>query len=153
MRNLHLLDAYRVTNPKLLGWVNGWAGDDRAGLFIIPSRIDRQPLRVVASNDEGWDHVSVSRATRCPNWIEMEQIAALFFKDDETAMQLHVPAADHVNNHPYCLHWWRPHDAAIPRPPSILVGVKDAGVLDSPEAAAALRARMDAEIDQRLSST
>jgi hypothetical protein len=25
--------------------------------------------------------------------------------------------------HRYCLHWWRPTDVEIPRPPAIMVGV------------------------------
>lgn len=133
MRNLYLLDHFRITDPRMLTWTGGYAGDDTTGAFLIPSKIDRQALRVIASSGEGWDHVSVSRQNRCPNWIEMEQIAALFFKDNECAMQLHVPAVDHVNNHPYCLHWWRPIDLEIPRPPSIMVGVKSVGVIESKE--------------------
>lgn len=100
----------------------GWEGDETCGAFLIPSCIDRQPLKVIASSGEGWDHVSVSRQNRCPNWQEMEQIAALFFKDDECAFQLHVPRNDHINMHPFCLHWWRPLDQEIPRPPAIMVG-------------------------------
>lgn len=142
MRNLYLLDVYRITDRKALAFCNGWSGDEAHGAFIVPSCIDQQQLRVIASGSEGWDHVSVSRTTRCPNWPEMEQIAQLFFRDDETAMQLHVPTSDHVNNHPFCLHWWRPHDVAIPRPPSILVGVKDAGVLTR-ETARKLRRELD----------
>lgn len=123
MRNLHTLNKYRVTDPDRLALWGGWSGDGTCGLFMIPSLIDRAPLRVIASSGEGWDHVSVSRKNRCPNWAEMEQIAALFFEDDETAMQLHVPKADHLNLHPFCLHWWRPLDGSIPRPPSNMVAV------------------------------
>ena len=96
---------------------------------MIPSPVDQKPLAVVASSGAGWDHVSVSRPTRTPNWHEMEHVAALFFEDHEVAMQLHVPTADHVNNHPFCLHWWRPLEAEIPRPPSIMVGIKELGEL------------------------
>ena len=107
LRNLYELDQYRRTDRHVMeNW--GWAGDGGAGMFMIPSPVDRKPIAVVASSGEGWDHVSVSRSNRCPNWPEMEFIANLFFKGDEVAMQLHVPANDHVNNHPYCLHWWRP---------------------------------------------
>jgi hypothetical protein len=88
----------------------------------VPSAIDRAELRVIATAGEGWDHVSVSRANRCPNWPEMEQIKRLFFATVETAMQLHVPPSDHISVHPYCLHLWRPHDVEIPRPPSWMVG-------------------------------
>lgn len=123
MRNLNLLDAFRIVDPARLQWSGGWAGDGTCGAFEIPSPIDRAVIKVIASNGDGWDHVSVSRRNRCPNWTEMEHIAGLFFKDDETAMQLHVPRSEHINLHPHCLHWWRPHDVAIPRPPSVMVGV------------------------------
>ena len=52
----------------------------------------------------------------------MEQVKRLFFRDDETAMQLHVQPADHINCHPHCLHLWRPHGVEIPRPPAFMVG-------------------------------
>ena len=131
MRDLTELNRYRRTDASVLEhW--GWVGDGTCGAFMVPSPIDHAPLVVVASAGmEGtpWDHVSVSRKNRCPNWAEMAHIATLFFRDDETAMQLHVPASDHVNNHPNCLHWWRPTDREIPRPDALLVGVKDAGLL------------------------
>jgi len=125
MRNLNLLNIYRDEPPALLAmW--GAPGDDTCGSFAVPSPIDRAFIRVIASSGEGWDHVSVSRRNRCPNWTEMEHIKRLFFKDDETAMQLHVPPSDHVNCHPYCLHLWRPQGIEIPRPPSIMVGPSEA---------------------------
>lgn len=80
-------------------------------------------MNVIASWAEGWDHVSVSRPNRCPTWDEMDFVKRCFFKPDETVMQLHVPEADHINHHPYCLHLWRPHGPDIPRPPSIMVGL------------------------------
>lgn len=127
----------------------GWVGDETAGMFIVPSPIDGKPIAVVASSSEGWDHVSASRPNRCPNWPEMEFIAGLFFEDDETAMQLHVPASDHVNNHPYCLHWWRPHSAQVPRPDAIMVGIKNMGVL-SPERAAQMRAEINRMVAEKM---
>ena len=149
MRNLRALDRYRRTDRHVMeNW--GWIGDETAGMFMVPSPVDGGLLAVVASNGDGWDHVSVSRPNRCPNWPEMEHIAALFFADDETAMQLHVPASDHVNNHPYCLHWWRPHSVPIPRPNALMVGVKDAGLL-STETAAILRRRVDRLVEAKMS--
>ena len=47
----------------------------------------------------------------------MEFVKRKFFEDNETAMQLHVAIADHINMHPYTLHLWRPHNAEIPMPP------------------------------------
>ena len=53
----------------------------------------------------------------------MDYLARLLFRPNEVAMQLHVPAKDHVNCHPNCLHLWRPAGLKrIPLPPSILVG-------------------------------
>lgn len=121
MRNLRLLDAYRNTGPEVRQFF-GFVGDDTCGSFTIASPTDKAEMHVIASSGEGWDHVSISRRNRCPNWLEMEHVKHLFFRDDETAMQLHVPASDHISHHPYCLHLWRPLNAEIPRPPGIMVG-------------------------------
>lgn len=118
MRNLRELDRYRV--PMRHIWKDD--GDETCGGFSVPSCINRQPLHVIASADGGWDHVSVSKDKRIPNWQEMEQIKRLFFFDDETAMQLHVPPKDHINCHPRTLHLWRPNDGVeIPLQPPELV--------------------------------
>jgi hypothetical protein len=117
MRDLRALDAHRVDVSD----THGWSGDGTCGAFRLPSPTDGQPLHVIASSGEDWDHVSVSRTSRCPNWPEMEFIKRRFFRDDETAMQLHVPTTEHINAHPYCLHLWRPQQAEIPRPPGWMV--------------------------------
>jgi len=120
MRNLNLLDIYRNTAVERRFY--GTDGDHSCGVFsLLVNGID---VRVIASAGEGWDHVSVSKEDSCPTWDEMEAVKRLFFKDDETAMQLHVPPADHINCHPNCLHLWRPHDRKIPMPPSFMVGTK-----------------------------
>ena len=120
MRNLHELDVYRMRGEAVRE-VYGWDGDETCGAFTVPSPVDRQPLVIVASSEGGWDHVSVSRRNRCPNWAEMEHIARLFFRDDETAVQFHVPPSDHINVHDHCLHWWRCQNELFPRPPGIFV--------------------------------
>lgn len=106
-------------------------------------------LRVMASDGGGWDHVSVSLATRTPTWEEMCFIKDLFFEPHEVAMQLHPAKHEYVNNHQFCLHLWRPQPVdeqaaivaeweeegedypyhiepkgIIPTPPSELVGIK-----------------------------
>jgi len=121
MRNLHLLDMYRDTGRDVITYY-GSSGDETCGAFLIPSPVDHAAMRVIASSGEDWDHVSVSRAKRPPNWTEMAYVKGLFFNDDETAMQLHVPLSDHINVHPNCLHLWRPHNVEIPRPPALMVG-------------------------------
>lgn len=120
MKNLHEIDKYRDKSARVIAHFGG-IGDHETGIFDVPSTIDRQALRVIASAGEGWDHVSISRPNRCPNWPEMEQIKRLFFKDDEAAFQLHLPVDDHISVHPYCLHIWRSHVGAIPMPPKWMV--------------------------------
>jgi hypothetical protein len=120
MRNLHCLDHYRDVSDGVVAYY-GNIGDESVGIFNVPSPTDHRPMRIVASSGEGWDHVSVSLRNRCPNWSEMEHVKRLFFKDDETAMQLHVPPSDHISVCHSCLHLWRPHDIEIPRPPAWMV--------------------------------
>jgi hypothetical protein len=86
------------------------------GAFLVPYPKTGASLRVIASNGDGWDHVSVSLEHRCPNWHEMDFIKRLFFAEDEWAMQLHPPPAKHINLHPYVLHLWRPQHETIPLP-------------------------------------
>jgi hypothetical protein len=124
MRNLKLLDKYRCSDKGVIAYY-GWDGDDTCGVFAVPSPIDGGMLRIIASAGGNWEHVSVSRKNRCPNWPEMSHIKGLFFRDTETVMQLHVPTADHVNDHPNCLHLWRPIFQEIPRPPGWMVGGVD----------------------------
>lgn len=123
MRNLYDFEVnqHRDKSAAIIAHYRN-TGDDTCGVFNVPSPIDGSLLRVVASAGEGWDHVSVSRLNRCPNWVEMSAIHRLFFNDDEPAMQLHVPKGDHINHHPYCLHLWRPQWEQIPRPPGWMVG-------------------------------
>lgn len=85
----------------------------------------RQVVFVIASDGMGWEHVSVSRSDRCPTWDEMCQVKALFWGEEDCVVQYHPPSSDYVNNHPRCLHLWRPTKGIkIPMPPSIMVGVK-----------------------------
>jgi len=127
MKSLYALNSIRRTDRAVVE-MYGNTGDDKTGVFELPSPADQESMIVIASNDAGWDHVSVSRADRCPTWEEMEHVKHLFFKPEETAMQLHVPQTDHINCHPHCLHLWRPHLVKIPRPPAEFVGPVAVGV-------------------------
>lgn len=122
MRNLDLLNKFRRTDTGIRAHYRS-IGDRTCGAFTMPSPVDSGELCIVASSGEGWDHVSVSRPNRCPNWPEMDHIKRLFFKDEEAAMQLHVPPSENISVHPFCLHLWRPHKTEIPRPPSWMVGL------------------------------
>lgn len=97
------------------------AVQEDGGGYIAKSPIDGRPLRIVASDGFGWDHISVSRVDRTPVWEELEHVKRIFFADNETAMQLHVPVEEHINHHPHCLHLWRSQVVEIPRPPAWMV--------------------------------
>jgi len=103
-------------------------GDD-FGAFVTTGPLGEK-VRIIASPgdaNEGipWEHVSVSCASRCLNWREMCWVKDLFWDEEEAVMQLHPPRSTWINNHPYCLHLWRPSDGNIPLPPSIAVGYKE----------------------------
>jgi len=110
-------DSHRIPFPKQFVAINPKSAIDseHAGAFMFQRA--GITLRVFADAGDDWDHVSVSLSNRCPTWAEMEYVKRTFFKDDETAMQLHVPPTQHINNHPYVLHLWRPVKVAIPMPP------------------------------------
>ena len=106
--------------------IAGYPGE-RAGAFVLYFSPTATRLTIVASDDCGWEHVSVSTPSRCPNWREMEAVCRMFWDDEETVMQLHPPRSDWVNCHPFVLHLWKPTDGEIPRPPSWMVGPKLTG--------------------------
>lgn len=124
-----LLAEPHRTQPKFMGSSYG----DDWGCFLIPHAKTGVKLRCIVSSGKvgreefgdkwAWDHVSVSLLNRCPNWPEMSFARSVFFADDETVMQLHVPAANHLSLHPYCLHLWRPLLLPVPLPPSEMVAV------------------------------
>lgn len=122
MKDLHTLDKYRVD----LRHVYGTMGDGGNGAFKV--FVHGKSFNVIASNGGGWEHVSVSPGSpnrkKCPTWEEMCAIKDMFFEPEETVVQYHPPKSDYVNNHPYCLHLWRPIGQEVPRPPAIFVGLK-----------------------------
>lgn len=86
-----------------------------------------QKLLIIASDQLGWEHVSISRRDRCPTWEEMCQVKEIFWDDTDCVVQYHPPRSEYVNNHPYCLHLWRQSGSqTMPMPPSYMVGIKAA---------------------------
>lgn len=122
MRDLTLLDQFRRPDLELAYY--GTTGGRGEGVFRLPHPATGVTLNCIASSGGGWDHVSVSLHGRCPNWPEMAHVARMFFRDGEAAMQLHVPATEHINCHPWTLHLWRPQAEPLPRPPGWMVGPK-----------------------------
>lgn len=94
------------------------------GLFMIPFAMDGSPrsnLAVIVSDQEGWDHVSVSLKSRTPTWQEMSFIKDMFFKDEECVLQYHPAKSDYINIHNNVLHLWRQQGVEITLPPKEMV--------------------------------
>lgn len=143
MKDLRDLDHLRDLRAEMLLW-GGIEPDRFNGIFAMPVKGSKRPLRIIASSGGGpgsfgWDHVSVSLPARCPTWAEMDLAKDTFFYSYEICVQLHVPHDKHISNHPYCLHLWRPVDQDMPLPPSVLVGIRQAGELNEQTAAALAR--------------
>jgi hypothetical protein len=117
------VERHRVTTGRMAST----RGDGNNGAFHLPG-LNGVPLTVICSDGSGWEHVSVSvpGEDRTPTWAEMDYVKRLFWTDLEAVMQLHPPRSQHVNDHEYCLHLWRPDPdtgLAVPLPPSVLVGI------------------------------
>ena len=113
--------------PNLLiakfGWDGGIAEWYRA----------RKPFAsVIWSTGGGWEHVSVCPYKRSyiPSWNDMCELKDMFFRENETVVQYHPAKSEYVNNMPNCLHLWRPLEAELPTPPSIMVGIKKGQTAD-----------------------
>lgn len=119
--SFHVPEKYRFSCPGLR-W-HSTAADGNNGAFEVKLR-HGQTVQVIASDGLGWEHVSISRRDRCPTWDEMCQVKALFWDEDDCVVQYHPPKSAYINNHPFCLHLWRPIDQALPMPDSIMVGLK-----------------------------
>lgn len=121
----HVPNKSRITYG-IMGSGNHYGNN---GAFQI-NLSNRSDAMVVASDGEGWEHVSVrmvDRSTgqdRTPTWAEMCKIKSIFWDDEDCVIQYHPPKSEYVNNHPHVLHMWRPTGVTIPMPDSTLVGIK-----------------------------
>jgi len=89
---------------------------DPFGMFQVKG------LRImVAPIDLDWEHVSVSRKHRVPNWGEMCFVKDLFWDDSETVVQFHPKASNYVNLNEFCLHLWGRKDLIYELPPMWMV--------------------------------
>jgi len=107
-----------LTEHPLLG-----IGDGNNGFFTFKK--NNITYYCIASDGEGWEHVSVSLSVkRTPNWEEMCMIKDLFWDEEDVVIQIHPKKSEYVNNHNYCLHLWRPVNENIKTPHNELVGIK-----------------------------
>lgn len=112
-------EKYRLKDPGNPQYIST-TGDD-FGCFLVDKLNKHFPLRCIASNGMGWEHVSVSMDHRKPTWQEMCCIKELFWDADDCVIQYHPPESNYVNIHPNCLHLWRPVDQEIIMPPTMMV--------------------------------
>lgn len=119
-----LAEPHRIRPP---GYESRYG--DNFGAFRIPCALEGVRVQLIVLAADGnvsrdhlgdahaWDHVSVSTEKRTPTWGEMDFIRNIFWLPEETVMQLHVPAKQHVNIHQYTLHLWMPLLVPVPLPP------------------------------------
>lgn len=115
--SFHVPNKYRFRNNR-----HPLSSDDSIennGAFYVP--FENRELKCIASDGMGWEHISISLPTRCPNWKEMCFIKELFWDGEDTVVQYHPPESQYVNNYPFCLHLWRPIKEKMPLPPNIMV--------------------------------
>ena len=120
------LEDGRVTS----GPYGSGSSDGPYGAFFVFGPCGEE-LKIISSggDETGWEHVSISTKRRVPNWKEMCFVKELFWTEQECVIQFHPPESEYVNNHPFCLHLWKPVKIDIPMPPSILVGSKALGTI------------------------
>jgi len=115
--NLHHLKQYEVEHP-----IMKQKGFGLNGCFRIPSPIARNiDMFIISSDGGGWDHVSVSLPSRCPNWPEMSYVKDLFFKEEETVVQYHPKKSEYINECKNCLHLWKKQNNDHELPPSFMI--------------------------------
>ena len=116
----HVKEEYRIKK--------GTYGSDKSygnnGAFTIDR--GRTIFAIIASNGEGWEHVSVHCISegkeRTPTWSEMCFVKDMFWDEDDCIIQYHPAKSEYVNLHKYTLHLWRPITANIPIPDKLMVG-------------------------------
>lgn len=121
-------ERYRITTGEF-----ATNPGEAQGIFVIPLKEKTISLfaTCMVSSGFGWEHVSVTitkgRIPLLPTWSQMCEIKDLFWESEACVVQYHPAKSEYVNNHPTCLHLWRPNletnPHTIPRPPAYLVGV------------------------------
>jgi hypothetical protein len=129
----HKIDM--LNKCRLKDGLGQWSSSDSYGFngaFLISFTDQKGKLHrlgCIASDQEGWEHVSVTNQTHpkshlvCPSWEMMCRVKRAFWDNEETVIEYHVPMSEWINDHPGCLHLWKPIGLEIPRPPALFVGI------------------------------
>lgn len=125
MPNWELINKARLRRGPM-------GSDDSYGMngafgFNMPG--EPRMICVVASDQMGWKHVSVSFgqvSNKTPSWEIMCWVKDIFWDEEDAVIQIHPKKSDYVNYHKGCLHLWQCIDGREqPLPPSIFVGPKN----------------------------
>ena len=110
-----------IMNCKKIAWTHV-ADDGASGTYYTHGWTGS----IIFSTGAGWEHVSVAPFKRSvtPSWDDMCLIKDIFFKEDESVIQIHPPKNEYVNNMPNCLHLWRWNEGEMILPPSFMVGIR-----------------------------
>lgn len=115
-------ERLRIRNHPILASDETYGNN---GAFKIESPEPGWTLFFVASDEGGWEHVSVHahnpKRKRVPNWKEMCFMKDLCWGEDDVVIQYHPAKSDYVNVHPYTLHLWRPTTGELPIPEKWMV--------------------------------
>ena len=97
------------------------------GIFIIQVGRFKQ-IRCIASDGEGWEHVSVGIMENgkpfTPKWNEMAIVKDIFWHAEDCVIQFHPPKSEYVNCHPNILHLWCEIGVKYKTPHKSLIGIK-----------------------------
>src|SRR5262245_61450998 len=82
------------------------SADGNNGAFTLASPEPGWLLGIIASDGEGWEHVSVHAyrgkdKVRTPSWKEMAYVKNQFWSEDDLVIQYHPRKKDYVNVHPH----------------------------------------------------
>ena len=121
----HVPDTARLVTHPILG---STSADGNNGAFEIASPSPGWRLAVIASDGDGWEHVSVHafatgnrQRQRTPSWAEMCFVKDIFWDGEDEVIQFHPRKSEYVNMHAHTLHMWRSIDTKTPRPPLYMI--------------------------------
>jgi hypothetical protein len=119
----HVPEKYRIRQ----GALRSDESYGNNGLFIITT-LKKNKLFIIASDGEGWEHVSVhveyNGMSLTPTWSNMCFVKDLFWDVEDVVIQYHPKKSEYVNQHPNTLHLWRPIGIELPTPPTDMIGPK-----------------------------
>lgn len=99
-------ESYRIINHPTMGSNRSFGNN---GAFKIP--LEDVTAFVIASDGEGWEHVSVhivnDGVDDIPIWEEMVNIKNMFWDDEDTVIQFHPKRSEYKNHNENVLHLWK----------------------------------------------